>query len=104
MIGDLDHGVDEEKVKNIWSQMDFTKLRDSEKYYGEHCERCALVGQCQGGCTVRQITVCNEINVVPFVYCKTENINYRVAEYIVSQLKNDPTFLSHVMPDANKKK
>lgn len=104
MIGDLDHGVDEEKVKNIWSQMDFTKLRDSEKYYGEHCERCALVGQCQGGCTVRQITVCDEMNVVPFVHCKTENINYRVAEYIVSQLKNDPTFLSHVMPDHNKKK
>ncbi|MCI8388383.1 MAG: radical SAM protein [Clostridiales bacterium] len=99
LVGDLDNGIDKEKVKRIWDQMDFKKLRDSECYYGEHCEKCALVGQCQGGCTVRQITVCDEFNVVPYVYCRTENINYQAAKYIVDALRDDPTFQLHVNPN-----
>ena len=85
-------------MRNIWDQMDFTKLRDSEGYYGQNCEKCALVNQCQGGCTVRQITVSGEFNVVPYVHCRTENINYEVARYIAGALKDDQTFLSHVKP------
>lgn len=98
LIGTLDTGIDTQKVRQIWEQMDFTKLRDSEGYYGKNCEKCALVGQCQGGCTVRQITVNGEFNVVPYVHCRTENINYEVAKYIVDNLKNDPVFLAHVNP------
>ena len=78
--------------------MDFTKLRDSERYYGDNCEKCALAGQCQGGCTVRQITVCDEFNVVPYVYCRVENINYRVAKYITEKLRDNQTFISRVNP------
>lgn len=101
-MGTLDTGVDEERVKRIWAQMDFTKLHDSEGYYGEHCEKCALVGQCQGGCTVRQITVCDEFNMVPYVHCRTENINYEVAKYIVNKLRDNTTFLAHVNPKKQK--
>lgn len=99
LVGSLDTGIDQEKVKRIWDQMDFTKLRDSEGYYGQNCEKCALVGQCQGGCTVRQITVSGEFNVVPYIYCRIENINYQAAKYIVDELKEDQTFLSHVKPN-----
>lgn len=95
-IGTLDTGVDEKRVTSIWEQMDFTKLRDSEGHYGEQCEKCALLGQCQGGCTVRQITVCDKFNVVPYVYCRTENINYEVAKYITDKLKDNQTFLTCV--------
>ena len=98
LIGDLDSGIDEKKIRHIWEQMDFTKLRDSERYYGDNCEKCAVSGQCQGGCTVRQITVCNEFNVVPYVYCRVENINYRAAKYITENLRDNETFISHVNP------
>lgn len=98
LVGTLDTGIDSEKVRRIWEQMDFTRLRDSEGYYGKNCEKCALKGQCQGGCTVRQITVNDEFNVVPYIHCRTENINYEVAGYIVDKLKNDAAFLAHVNP------
>ena len=78
--------------------MDFAKLRDSEGYYGKNCEKCALAGQCQGGCTVRQITVCDEFNVVPYVHCRVENINYWVSKYVVDALKDNQTFLARVKP------
>ena len=86
-IGNVYSGVSKERQESLYT------LFNKNELIGLNCDTCRLNRICDGGCVANNYLINGNVNHLPDVYCKWQQLLLEEAIYIMNALSNNNNFI-----------